>query len=99
MIENFKESAEEFRDYDSELLLKILNKTSVETKTSDDKELEKIGAEYNSLESKKEDEKRRFRRSSWSCLGSILGRLGCLLGVVFLILAGVSQQFLKNHVF
>ena len=39
MIENFKDSLQEFRDYDSELLLKILNKTSVETKKSDDKEL------------------------------------------------------------
>ena len=39
MIENFKENHEEFIDYDSELLLKILNKTSVETKTSDDREL------------------------------------------------------------
>ena len=39
MIENFKESPEEFKDYDSELLLKILNKTSIETKNSDDKEL------------------------------------------------------------
>ena len=39
MIENFKESTEEFKDYDSELLLKIINKTSVETKKSDDKEL------------------------------------------------------------
>ncbi len=39
MIENFKESSEEFRDYDSELLLKILKKTSVDTKESDDKEL------------------------------------------------------------
>ena len=39
MIENFKESLEEFRDYDSEMLLKILNKTSVETQKSDDKEL------------------------------------------------------------
>ena len=39
MIENFKDSLEEFSDYDSELLLKILNKTSVETKKSDDKEL------------------------------------------------------------
>ena len=39
MIENFKDSLEEFRDYDSELLLKILNKTSVETKKSDYKEL------------------------------------------------------------
>ena len=39
MIENFKMSSEEFNDYDSELLLKIINKTSVETKKSDDKEL------------------------------------------------------------
>ena len=39
MIENFKESSEEFCDYDSELLLKIINKTSVEIKKSDDKEL------------------------------------------------------------
>ena len=39
MIENSKESPEEFKDYDSELLLKILNKTSVETKKRDDKEL------------------------------------------------------------
>ena len=39
MIENLKESPEEFKDYDSELLLKILNKTSFETKNSDDKEL------------------------------------------------------------
>ena len=39
MIENFKESLEEFKDYDSELLLKIINKTSVEMKKSDDKEL------------------------------------------------------------
>ena len=39
MIKNFKQSPEEFKDYDSELLLKILNKTSVETKKSDDKEL------------------------------------------------------------
>ena len=39
MIENFKESPEEFKDYDSELLLKILNKTSLETKKGDDKEL------------------------------------------------------------
>jgi len=39
MIKNFKENPEEFKDYDSELLLKIINKTSVETKISDDKEL------------------------------------------------------------
>ena len=41
MIENFKKSYEEFKDYDSELLLKIINKTknSVEIKKNDDKEL------------------------------------------------------------
>ena len=39
MIGNFKESLVEFKDYDSELLLKIINTTSVETKKSDDKEL------------------------------------------------------------
>ncbi len=38
MIENLKESPEEFKDYDSELLLKILNKTSLENKKGDDKE-------------------------------------------------------------
>ena len=39
MIESFKENHEEFIDYDSELLLKILNKSSSETNNSDDKEL------------------------------------------------------------
>ena len=39
MIENLKESSEEFKDYDSELLLKILNKTSLENKKGCDKEL------------------------------------------------------------
>ena len=39
MIKNFKDIPEAFRDYDSELLLKILNKTTVENKQSDDKEL------------------------------------------------------------
>ena len=39
MIENFKENPDEFKDYDSELLLKILNKTSIEKKNTDDKEL------------------------------------------------------------
>ena len=39
MIENLKESPEEFKDYDSELLLKILNKTSMVNKKGDDKEL------------------------------------------------------------
>ena len=38
MIENFKERPEEFKDYDSELLLKILNKTSLDNK-KDDEEL------------------------------------------------------------
>ena len=39
MIENLKESPEEFKDYDSELLLKILNKSSIEPKNNDGKEL------------------------------------------------------------
>ena len=39
MIESFKENHEEFIDYDSELLLKILIKSSIETNNSDDKEL------------------------------------------------------------
>ena len=39
MIENFKETPQEFSDYDSELLLKILNKSLIETKNSEDKEL------------------------------------------------------------
>ena len=39
MIENLKESSEEFKDHDSELLLKILNKTSLENKKGNDKEL------------------------------------------------------------
>ena len=39
MIEDYKDSNEEFKDYDSELLLKILNKTSMENKKGDDKEL------------------------------------------------------------
>ena len=39
MFENYKDSYQEFRDYDSDLLLKILNKTLIEPKNSDDKEL------------------------------------------------------------
>ena len=39
MIENYKESSEYFKDYDSELLLNILNKTSAKTKNIKDKEL------------------------------------------------------------
>ena len=39
MIKNFKESPEEFKDYDSELLLRIINKTSGEIKKIDNKEL------------------------------------------------------------
>ena len=39
MIENFKDNHEILRDYDSELLLKILKKTSLETKKGDDEEL------------------------------------------------------------
>ena len=50
------------------------------------------------IEDKNGDEK-RSSRSSWSRLGSILGRLGCRLGVIFLILAWVLQCFLKIHVF
>ena len=39
MIKNFKDKNENIRDYNSELLLKILNKTSLENKKGDDKEL------------------------------------------------------------
>ena len=39
MIENLKDSPEEFKDYDSELLLKILNKTSLENEKGYGKEL------------------------------------------------------------
>ena len=39
MIKNLKEIPEEFKDYDSELLLKILRKTSQENKIGDNKEL------------------------------------------------------------
>ena len=39
MIKNLKEGHKEFEDYDSEMLLKILNKTSLENEKSDDKEL------------------------------------------------------------
>ena len=39
MIKNLKDCPEEFKDYDSELLLKILNKTSLENQKGDDKEL------------------------------------------------------------
>ena len=39
MIKNLKDASEEFKDYDSELLLKILNKTSMENKKGDDKVL------------------------------------------------------------
>ena len=39
MIKNLKKGPQEFKDYDSELLLKILNKTSLENKKGDDKEL------------------------------------------------------------
>ena len=39
MIENLKESPEELKDYDSELLLKILNKTSLENKKGNYKQL------------------------------------------------------------
>ena len=39
MYKNYKDSHQEFRDYDSDLLHKILNKTLIEPKNSDDKEL------------------------------------------------------------
>ena len=39
MIENFKENPEKFIEYDSELLLKILNKTTIVNQNSDDNEL------------------------------------------------------------
>ena len=39
MIENDKENFLKFRDVDSELLLKILNKSLLENKSSDDEEL------------------------------------------------------------
>ena len=39
MFENSKDSYQEFRDYDSELLLKILDKTSLGNKKGDVKEL------------------------------------------------------------
>ena len=39
MIENLKEIPEEFKDYDSELLVKILNKTSLGNEKGDNKEL------------------------------------------------------------
>ena len=39
MIKKLKDGPEEFKDYDSELLLKILNKTSLKNEKGDDKEL------------------------------------------------------------
>jgi len=39
MINNFTENTEKFDEYDSELLLKILNVTSDKTKKSEDNEL------------------------------------------------------------
>ena len=39
MIKNFKDKNETLRDYNSELLLKILNQTSKEPKNNNDKEL------------------------------------------------------------
>ena len=39
MIENFNDNPGKFIDYDSELLLKILNNSLIETKISDEKEL------------------------------------------------------------
>ena len=39
MLEHFKEKPELFRVYDSEFLLKILNKTSIEAKNDKEEEL------------------------------------------------------------
>ena len=39
MIENFKNNPEKFRDYDSELLFKILKKSSIDPKNNEDEEL------------------------------------------------------------
>ena len=39
MIKNFKDKNETLRDYNSEILLKILNQTSIEPKNTNDKEL------------------------------------------------------------
>ena len=39
MIKNFKDNNKNVRDYNSELLLKILNQTSTEPKNSNDKKL------------------------------------------------------------
>ena len=39
MIKYLKDGPEEFKDYNSELLLKILNKTSLQNEKGDDKEL------------------------------------------------------------
>ena len=39
MIKNCKDKNETLRDYNSELLLKILNQTSIEPKNTNDKEL------------------------------------------------------------
>ena len=39
MIKNFKESSREFKDYDSDLLLKIINKASIENKKCEEEEL------------------------------------------------------------
>ena len=39
MIKNLKDGPKEYKDYDSELLLKILNKTSLENEKGNDKEL------------------------------------------------------------
>ena len=36
MIENFKKDPENFKDYDSELLLNILNKSSIERKNCEE---------------------------------------------------------------
>ena len=47
------------------------------------------------IEDKNGDEKRTSSRSSWSRLGSILGRLGCRLGVKIVLSPSVALVFLK----
>ena len=42
MIKNYKDKNENVRDYNSELLLKILNKTSIEAKNNNDLTLDEL---------------------------------------------------------
>ena len=59
MIENYNENPKNFIDYDSELLLKILNKTSIENEKVDDKEL--FVDENWKINSKKNEKYNSFR--------------------------------------